>query len=117
MKYAENGNIVGVEAVIDKDIASALLALEIEADSFVILTGVEQVKINFKKPDEKNISVLTLADAKRYLAEGQFPPGSMGPKIQAAVYYLESGGKEVIITSTEKINDAIAGKTGTRVVK
>ena len=117
VKYAENGNIVGVEAVIDKDLASALLALEIEADSFVILTGVEQVKINFKKPDEKNISILTLADAKRYLAEGQFPPGSMGPKIQAAVYYLESGGKEVIITSTEKINDAIAGKTGTRVVK
>ncbi len=108
--------IVGVEAVIDKDIASALLALEIQADSFVILTGVEQVKVNFKKPDEKNLPVLTVTEAKKFLAEGQFPAGSMGPKIQAAVYYLESGGKEVIITSTDKINDAIAGKTGTRVV-
>jgi carbamate kinase len=109
-------DIVGVEAVIDKDIASALLALEIHADAFIILTGVEQVKVNFRKPDEKALPSLTVAEAKTYLAEGQFPAGSMGPKIQAAVYYIEQGGREVLITSMDKLHEAIAGKTGTRIV-
>ncbi|MEK8023372.1 MAG: carbamate kinase [Candidatus Hydrogenedentota bacterium] len=117
MRNAATGYLVGVEAVIDKDIASALLALEVKADLFVILTGVEQVKVNFRKPDEKSLSTLTVSDAKKYLAEGQFPPGSMGPKIQAAVHCIESGGPDVIITSTDKIHDALNGRTGTRVVK
>lgn len=115
--YKEGSHdIIGVEAVIDKDIASALLALEIEADAFVVLTGVEQVKINFRKPDEKNLPSLTVSDAKKYLAEGQFPAGSMGPKIQAACYYIEHGGKEVIITSMDKMDAALRGETGTRIV-
>lgn len=107
------GDTVGVEAVIDKDIASALLALEIKADKFIVLTGVEQVKINFKKPDEKNLAKMTIGEAKSYLAEGQFPAGSMGPKVQAAIYYIENGGKEVVITSMEKLSEALQGKTGT----
>lgn len=110
-----DGSVVGVEAVIDKDIASALLALEIKADSFVVLTGVEQVKINFRKPDEKNLPTMTVAEAKKHLADKQFPPGSMGPKIQAAIYYIESGGKEVLITSMEKLHAALRGETGTRI--
>lgn len=111
-----DGSVTGVEAVIDKDIASALLALEIGADMFVVLTGVERVKINFRKPDEKDLPTMTVAEAKKHLADKQFPAGSMGPKVQAAVYYLESGGKEVLITSTDKLHDALAGKTGTRIV-
>lgn len=110
-----DGTTSGVEAVIDKDIASALLALEIKADIFVVLTGVEQVKINFRKPDEKNLATMTAAEAKKHLADKQFPAGSMGPKIQAAIYYLESGGREVLITSTDKLHSALKGETGTRI--
>lgn len=108
-----SGELVGVEAVIDKDLASAELALEIKADKFIVLTGVEQVKINFKKPDEKSVARMTVAEAKKYMADGQFPAGSMGPKIQAAIFFLESGGTEVLITSTDKISASLKGETGT----
>lgn len=109
--------IVGVEAVIDKDIASALLALEVKADLFIILTGVEQVKVNFRKPDEKSLVTLSVAAAKNYLAEGQFPAGSMGPKVQAAVHCIESGGPEVLITSADRLHAALRGETGTRITR
>ncbi|MDD2331545.1 MAG: carbamate kinase [Candidatus Cloacimonetes bacterium] len=112
----DNGDFEGVDAVIDKDFASALLALVIEADLFVILTGVDRVSINYGKPDQKDLEVLSVADAKKYYDEKQFPPGSMGPKIQAAIDFLERGGKEVLITSIDRIVDAFAGKTGTRIV-
>lgn len=111
------GEYVGVEAVIDKDLASALLALAIGADYFVILTGVDRVKVNFKKPDEKSLAEMTISEAKKYLAEGQFPAGSMGPKVQAAIMYMEKGGKNVIITETDKIIPALKGETGTRIVR
>jgi carbamate kinase len=110
-----NNNYEGLDAVIDKDFASALLALEIKADLLVILTGVEKVAVNFGTETQKDLSELTIKEAKAYHAEGQFPKGSMGPKILAAVDFIENGGKEVLITSIEKIVDAFAGKTGTRI--
>ncbi len=110
----EYGMLNGTEAVIDKDFASALLAAEIKAEYFFILTGVEQVAINFGKPNQQNLSELSVKDALAYMEEGQFPKGSMGPKIKAAIYFLERGGKNVIITSIDKLQQALEGKTGTR---
>ncbi len=112
-----NGLIEGVEAVIDKDFASSLLASEIRADLFIILTGVDRVYINFGKPDEKEIKKMTAVEAKKYLEEGQFPPGSMGPKIKAAIEFIERGGDKVIITSPGKIKSALLKRTGTRIVR
>ncbi|HPV15346.1 MAG TPA: carbamate kinase [Candidatus Cloacimonadota bacterium] len=113
----DDGCYEGVDAVIDKDFASMLLALNIEAELFVILTGVEKVAINYGKPDQKDVDKMTLAEARKYYEEWQFPAGSMGPKILAAIDFLEKGGHEVLITSIEKIVDAFNGKTGTRIVK
>lgn len=111
----ENGMLQGTEAVIDKDFASALLAAEINADYLFILTGVEQVAINFGTPEQKNLFEMTVEESLRYMEEGHFPKGSMGPKIEAAILFLEKGGKNVIITSMDKLQDALEGKTGTRV--
>lgn len=112
----DDGTYEGVDAVIDKDFASALLALNVNADLFVILTGVEKVSINYSKEDQQDLDVLSIADAERYYHEKQFPAGSMGPKILAAIDFLRRGGKEVLITSIEKIVDAFSGKTGTRII-
>ncbi|ETI67817.1 carbamate kinase [Neobacillus vireti] len=111
-----NGMLEGTEAVIDKDFASALLAAEINADYLFILTGVEQVAIHFGTPQQQNLLEMTADDALRYMDEGHFPKGSMGPKIEAAVLFLQKGGKNVIITSIDKLQDALQGKTGTRIV-
>ena len=113
----EDGTYEGVDAVIDKDFASALLALEIKADLFVILTGVEKVYINYGKENQQALDQISSTEAKRYYNEKQFPAGSMGPKIQAAIDFLERGGSEVLITSIEKIVDAFEGMTGTRIIK
>ncbi len=112
----ENGDLVGAAAVIDKDYASSLLATSIGADLFLISTAVEKVALNYGKPDQVWLDCMTLADAKRYLAEGHFAKGSMGPKIQAIIWYLEKGGKEALITNPENIMRALRGETGTRVV-
>ncbi len=112
----ENGTLQGVEAVIDKDFASALVAAEINADYLFILTGVEHVAIHFGTPDQKNLFEMTVEEAIRYMEEGHFPKGSMGPKIEAAILFLQKGGKNVIITSIDKLKDALEGKTGTRIV-
>ncbi len=112
-----DGNYQGVAAVIDKDYASSLLARAIKADLFLISTAVEKVAINFGKPDQKWIDKMTLADAKQYLAEGKhFAKGSMAPKIQAIIWYLEAGGKQAIITNPENIGRALKGETGTMIV-
>jgi carbamate kinase len=95
----KEGRLVGVDAVIDKDFAAAVMAREIEAELLIILTEVEQVSLNFGKPDQTELSDVTLSEIKEYYDQGHFPPGSMGPKIQAAVKFLENGGKKVIITS------------------
>lgn len=112
----ENGDLIGAEAVIDKDYASALLANSIQADLFVISTAVEKVALNYNKPDQKWLDRLTLAEARKHMAEGHFAKGSMGPKIQAIIWYLERGGKQALITNPENIGRALAGETGTWVV-
>lgn len=110
-------NFHGVEAVIDKDLASAKLAEQIDADILVIATDVDRVAINYQKPNQKFLEKLTIKDAKKYIEEGQFPPGSMGPKIQACINFLEYGGERAIITSTEKIKEALEGKAGTELFR
>jgi len=109
----EDGSLEGTEAVIDKDLAGEKLAEVVGANIFLILTDVEKVKLNYGKPNEKDIDRMTLTEAKRYLKEGHFLPGSMKPKIMACVRFLESGGEEAIITSLEKAIEALEGKTGT----
>jgi carbamate kinase len=111
------GNLRGTAAVIDKDLASAVLAKEIAADLLVISTAVEKVCLNFGKPDQKTLDHMTISDAKKYITEGHFKPGSMLPKVQACVQFIEQGGSEALITCPEVLPAALAGKTGTRVTK
>ena len=108
--------LVGVDAVIDKDRASALLATRIRVELFVSLTDVDQVYVDYKQPGERPLGRVTAAELERYLREGQFPPGSMGPKVEAALRFLGDGGREVIITSPERLMDAVAGRAGTHVI-
>ena len=110
------GRLVGVPAVIDKDFASAKLAELLDADLLVILTAVEKVAVNFGKPDQKGLDTLTPAEAREYIAQGQFAPGSMLPKVEAAVKFAESKpGRTALITLLEKAKDGIEGRTGTRI--
>ena len=112
-----DGAYFGTAAVIDKDYASSLLAREIKADLFIISTAVEKVALNFGKPDQVWLDHLALAEAKQYLADGtHFAKGSMAPKMQAIIWYLEAGGKEAIITNPENIGRALRGETGTHIV-
>jgi carbamate kinase len=114
--YIESdGRYEGVDAVVDKDLASAILAEAIGADKIILVTGVEKVKLNFGTPQERDLDQLTVLQAMQYMAEGHFPPGSMGPKIQAAIQFLKFGGQEVIITRPEKLIEAYDGKTGTHI--
>ncbi len=108
--------LVGVEGVIDKDLASCLLAKQVRAHRLIIVTSVDQVAIAYHKPEQQWISNLTLECAHRYLRAGEFPPGSMGPKIEAAIDFIENGGEACIITSTEKVAEAVEGRAGTHIV-
>ncbi len=113
----ENGNYIGTAAVIDKDLASEKLAEDIDADALVILTAVENVCVNYNKPNEKRLSTMTVDEAKAYIAEGQFAPGSMLPKVEAAIKFVESKpGRRAIITSLDKAVEALEGKAGTTVL-
>ncbi len=112
----ENGDLEGVEAVIDKDFGSSLLANLISADMFVISTAVEKVAINFNKPNQQWLDSMTVAEARQYMAEGQFARGSMLPKIQAILRFLDAGGKKALITNPENIGRALKGETGTWIV-
>lgn len=110
----EDGSLEGVAAVIDKDLAAERLAEDIDADILMILTEVEKVSLNFKKPDQKDLDAMTVAEAEKYIEEGHFAPGSMLPKVQAAVKFAKSKpGKKAIITSLYKAVDAVEGKAGT----
>lgn len=111
--YAKENKLQGIDAVIDKDLASALLAAQINADKFFILTDVPKVCLNFNTPQEKTLDRLSISDAKKYLAEGHFAEGSMAPKIRAAIYFVEHSGKDAIITKTTKLG---IDNGGTRVV-
>lgn len=110
----ENDHVQGVEAVIDKDLASALCAVQIGADEFYILTDVPKVYINFRKENEKALDVITVAQAKQYLEEGQFAEGSMAPKVRAAIMFIENGGNSCIITEAGQLDNP---NCGTRIVK
>ena len=107
------GKLVGVEAVIDKDFGAAILASMLKADLFLISTAVEKVAINFNKPNQQWLDQMTAAEARQYIQEGHFAKGSMLPKIQAILKYLDNGGKKALITDPAHIKDALNGKTGT----
>jgi carbamate kinase len=111
-----DGTLKGIEAVVDKDLASSQLAVRIGVERILDLTSVEFAKLHFNSPSEENLQTITVADAKKYLAEGHFAPGSMQPKIEAGIYFLEHGGREFIITHTEKALDGFEGRTGTHLV-
>jgi len=111
----DDGSLQGIDAVIDKDFASSLLASEIKADVLIISTGVPTVYLNFGKPNEKALDKVTLAELKQYVSENHFAPGSMLPKIKAVISFLENGGKKAIITNPESLEEAVAGKTGTHI--
>jgi len=106
-------SFVGVEGVIDKDLASAVLAADIDEEFFIMLTRVDHVYLDFGTIEERKIHEMNIQEAERYLEEGQFPPGSMGPKIEASIHFLKKGGKKVLITSPEKLSDALDGDNGT----
>jgi carbamate kinase len=109
------GLFEGVEAVIDKDYAASLIAQEVKANLFIILTNVERVCLNFGKPDEEALSVMTVNQADEYLSQGQFPPGSMGPKIKAAIDFIKGGGKETLITTANHLKAALINRSGTKI--
>src|SRR5262245_2312328 len=115
--YDGHDNIKGVEAVIDKDYTSSLLAAELKSDLFVILTNVDFVSINFNKRNQKSLTKVRLKEIKQYYEKGHFPPGSMGPKIKAAMDFIEAGGKEVIITSAKELLKSLRGQSGTHIVR
>ncbi|MFO7618815.1 MAG: carbamate kinase [Thermoplasmata archaeon] len=113
----EDGTLDGVEAVIDKDYASSKLAQQLDLDELIILTAVDKVSINFGKPDQVDLDILTVKEARKHLKDGQFPPGSMGPKIDAAIQFIENGGRRAIIASYENLVEAMKGEAGTRIVR
>jgi carbamate kinase len=113
----DDGTYEGVDAVVDKDLAAAILARNIHAHELFILTAVDKVALHYKTPRQIDLDEITLEEAKTYMASGHFPPGNMGPKIEAAIHFLEDGGDLVVISSVEKMPDAILGKTGTRIVR
>ncbi len=114
---APDGTLSGIDAVIDKDLATRALALELGAGLFINLTQIDSVRLDFGKPTERPISKMTVTEAKLYLNEGHFLPGSMGPKVAAAIEFIEGGGEEVIITTPECIEDAMDGLAGTRITR
>lgn len=111
-----DGQWRGIEAVIDKDYASALLGANLGADVYIVLTGVSKVALDFDKPTQRLIDRMTVAEAEKYMAEGQFPPGSMGPKIDSAIQFVRASGHQVLITDVEVLREALEGKNGTVIV-
>jgi carbamate kinase len=108
------GLFKGVEAVIDKDYVASLIAREVKVDLFIILTGIERVYLDLGKPQQRPVESMTIVQAQEYLAQGQFPRGSMGPKIEAAIEFIQAGGKEVLITSASHLKAALLKRSGTR---
>jgi carbamate kinase len=111
-----DGTLHGVEAVIDKDLASSLLGRLLGVETLVIVTGVERVAVHFGKPDQRDLSAASASELERLLGEGHFPPGSMAPKIQASIEFVRGGGSSVVITSPEKVREALEGRAGTKIL-
>ena len=116
IKRSEDDSYAGIEAVVDKDLTSAVLGANIGAELLIILTAVPQVYINFNTPEQRALSAVTLDEIETHLAEGHFPPGSMGPKIEAVIHFLRNGGKRALITDPENLPLAIEGRAGTHVI-
>lgn len=113
----KKNNFFGVEAVIDKDLTSERLAEQIDADILLIATDVDRVALNYQKPNQIDLDMMTIAEARQYLQEGHFPPGTMGPKVEAAIKFIEFGGERAIITSIDKITAALDREAGTEIIK
>jgi carbamate kinase len=113
---APGGGYRGVAAVVDKDLTSGLLAADVGAGVLVMLTGVERIALDFGKPTQRFVDRIASAEARRHLVDGQFPPGSMGPKVTAALRYLERGGPRAVVTSLDKLELALSGRAGTEIV-
>lgn len=113
----DGDGLVGVDAVIDKDFAAALVGSLVGADALLLVTGVDQVLLDFGTPRERPVATMTVAEARAHMADGQFPPGSMGPKIEAATRFVAAGGDRAIITSLERVDEALAGRGGTRITR
>jgi carbamate kinase len=113
----ENGDLCGASAVVDKDLASSLLARELGAETLIITTGVDKVYLDYGKPGQRSIDAMTVAEARQYIAQGHFNPGSMLPKMQAVVEFVEGGGQEAIIAHPERLEEALEGGGGTRIVR
>jgi len=113
----EDGKLVGVDAVIDKDLAGERLAVDVGASVFMVLTDIDSVRLNYKTPDERSLSQITVSEARQYAADGHFAKGSMEPKVRAAVRFIEAGGERAIITSLDKAFDALEGRAGTTITK
>jgi carbamate kinase len=111
------GGLRGVEAVIEKDLATVALARDLGADTVLFLTGIDRVAVDFGRPGQRFLDRLTVAEARRLLAAGEFPPGSMGPKIEAAIEFVERGGQRALITSLDRIAESVAGRAGTSIVR
>jgi carbamate kinase len=111
-----NGSVEGVDAVIDKDRASALLAAQLGVDIFAISTDTDYVYLDYKRPTQQPLHNVSASDLERYYREGHFPPGNMGPKVESVLRFLRAGGKAAVITSYEHLRDAVAGRAGTRIV-
>lgn len=113
---SSNGGVVGIEAVIDKDRASALLAAQLHVDLFAISTDTDYVYLDYKQPGQRPLTNVSAADMEKHFRDGHFPPGNMGPKVESALRFLAGGGREVIITSNELLGAAVAGKAGTHIL-
>ena len=112
----KNGTLCGVEAVIDKDLGGQQLARDLGASAFLILTDVDSARINYGQPDEEKLGTITVSEGRRYLSEGHFAKGSMGPKVEAALRFVEGGGQRAIIASLQNAAKAIEGTSGTQIV-
>jgi carbamate kinase len=112
----KTGSVMGTEGVIDKDFTAALLAYNLNADLFIILTGVDRISLDYGKASQRPVGLMTASEAQRWLSEGQFPPGSMGPKIAASIEFVEKGGREVLITNQENLGNALRLEGGSRIV-
>lgn len=113
----ENGDFEGLDVVVDKDLTASLIGRTVGADTLIIATDIRNVALNFNTPQQQDLDHLTLEEARRYLDEGHFPPGSMGPKIEASIDFLEGGGERVVIAAPDRIAEALAGRAGTTIVR
>ena len=112
----DDGKYVGIEAVVDKDLTSSVLARDVQAELLIILTAVPHVYVDYGKPGERALTAVTLDEIRRFVADGQFPPGSMGPKIEAAIGFLEQGGRRTLITDPDSLPAAMEGRAGTHII-